>query len=170
MYILETARLTFRKMVEADVDLIMEIFSDPIAMQYYPSTYPREVALKWIHWNMKNYEEVGTGLWICELKDDRSFVGQCGIIPQIVDEKQEMEIGYLFVRKHWGKGLATEAAIATLNYGFKELGFSRLIATIYHKNEPSIRLAERIGMKFEKRTFVGKSDDVIYSIQKNNLE
>jgi RimJ/RimL family protein N-acetyltransferase len=164
MYILETENLKLRKMNINDVENLMKIFSDPIAMQYYPSTYPKEVALKWINWNLVNYEKHQSGLWICELKEDGTFVGQCGIIPQVVDDVEEMEIGYLFVRDYWGKGLATEAAIAVRDYGFNNLGLQRLIATIYHKNTPSVKLAERIGMTFEKRTFVGKSDDFIYSI------
>jgi len=166
MYILETERLKFRQMGNNDVDHLMEIFADPVTMQYYPSTLSRDDAMKWINWNINNYEKHGTGLWICELKEDEDFVGQCGIIPQIVDGNQEMEVGYLLVRKYWGKGLATEAAKALIDFGFNNLGLERLIATIYHKNTPSIRVAERIGMKFEKRTFVGKSDDVIYTIQK----
>jgi RimJ/RimL family protein N-acetyltransferase len=167
MFLLESERLRFRQMGVDDLDKLMEIFSDPIAMQYYPSTLSRELAIKWIEWNISNYEKHGTGLWICELKKDGSFVGQCGIIPQVVDGQQEWEIGYLLVRNYWGRGLATEAAIALLEYGFNTLGLTRLIATIYHENTPSIKVAERIGMKFEKRTFVGKSDDVIYSIHKN---
>ncbi|WP_316570143.1 GNAT family N-acetyltransferase [Neobacillus sp. YIM B06451] len=168
MYLLETERLKFRQMEHNDIELLMEIFADPIAMQYYPSTYSREAAMKWINWNIQSYEKHGTGLWICELKENDLFVGQCGIIPQIVDGQAEMEIGYLLVRKCWGQGFATEAARGLLEFGFNELGLTRIIATIYHKNAPSIKVAERIGMKFEKRTFVGKSDDVIYSIHKND--
>lgn len=164
MYILETNRLRLRQMDKSDVDNLMKIFSDPVAMQYYPSTYPREAAVKWIEWNIANYKKHLTGLWICELKQDGSFVGQCGIIPQFVDEVEEMEIGYLFVRDYWGMGLALEAANAVKEYGFSTLGLARIIATIYHKNMPSIKLAERLGMEYEKRTFVGKSDDYIYSI------
>lgn len=166
MIMLETERLLFRRMTLDDVDCLMEIFSDPIAMQYYPSTLSRGLAQKWIEWNIEKYEEHGFGLWICELKSDGGFVGQCGIIPQVVDEIDEREIGYLLARKHWKKGLATEAASAVRDYGFDNLGIHRLIATIYHKNIPSIRVAERLRMKFEKRTFVGTSDDVIYYIDK----
>ena len=168
MYVLETERLKFRQMEHKDVDLLMEIFADPIAMKYYPSTLSREHAMKWIDWNIQSYELHGIGLWICELKENGTFIGQCGIIPQVVDGQEEMEVGYLLARKHWGQGYATEAAKALIDFGFNELGLTRIIATIYHKNDPSMRVAERIGMKFEKRTFVGKSDDVIYSIHKND--
>ena len=168
MYIIETDRLRLREMTADDADHLMEIFGDPIAMRYYPSTLPREVALKWIEWNRENYNVYRSGMWACELKEDGAFAGQCGIIPQTVDGVEEMEIGYLFVRSYWGRGLATEAARAVMNYGFHTLGLNRLIATIYHKNEPSVKLAQRIGMTFEKRTFVGegRSDDLIYAIHR----
>lgn len=166
MYILETERMKLRELTMDDVDNLMEIFSDPIAMRYYPSTFPREGAVKWIEINQSFYRDCGTGLWACELKETGAFVGQCGIIPQTVDGQPEMEIGYLFVREYWGRGLATEAAAAVRDYGFSVMGLKRMVATIYHTNAPSMKVAERIGMTFEKRTFVGKSDDVIYAISR----
>lgn len=166
MFVLETDRLRLREMTMNDADHVMEILGDPIAMRYYPSTFPREVALQWITMNREYYVNHGAGMWACELKEDGVFAGLCGIIPQTVDGVEEKEIGYLFVRKYWGRGLATEAARAVMDYGFLTLGLNRLIATIYHQNAPSVKVAERLGMTFEKRTFVGegRSDDLIYSI------
>lgn len=166
MRILQSERMNLREMNENDADNLMEIFGDPVAMRYYPSTFPREIAIKWIALNRSYYEKYGCGMWMCELKETGGFVGQCGIVPQTVDGVAEMEIGYLFVPKHWRRGLATEAALAVRDFGFYVLGFERLIATIYHTNAPSVKIAERIGMKFEKRTFVGSSDDLIYGISR----
>ncbi len=160
----ETDRLKLRQMDANDEDNLMRIFSDPTAMQYYPSTKTREEAQRWIQWNLKNYESHGAGLWICELKENGIFVGQCGIVPQIVDEQHEMEIGYLFVRDYWGKGLATEAAKASKDFGFTKLGLKRLISMIYKPNSPSIKVAERVGMTFEKETLINNRETLIYSI------
>lgn len=167
MYVLETERLGLRKMEVSDADYLMEIFSDPVAMQYYPSTFPREVAEKWIGFNLKCYDTVGVGFFVCVLKTYGEFVGQCGIVPQVVDGQQEMELGYMLARRHWGKGFATEAALACRDYGFYTIGLDRLVATIFHLNTPSIKVAERLSMKFEKRSFVGTSDDVINSIYRD---
>ncbi|MFP3394536.1 GNAT family N-acetyltransferase, partial [Brevibacillus sp. SIMBA_076] len=78
---------------------------------------------------------------MCELKTQGTFVGQCGIVPQTVEERREMEIAYLFVRAHWGKGLATEAATAVKACGFTTMGRSRLSSMIYKPNLPSIGVA-----------------------------
>jgi len=168
MYIVKTDRLVLRQMNENDEDHLMHIFSDPVAMQYYPSTKTREQARSWIQWNQNNYEKHGTGLWICELKEEGTFVGQCGIVPQTVDERSEMEIGYLFVRAYWGKGLATEAAMAVKEYGFTSMGRSRLISMIYKPNLPSIQVAKRIRMSFEKETRINNRETLIYSVHAKN--
>ncbi|MFV8827815.1 GNAT family N-acetyltransferase [Alkalihalobacterium sp. APHAB7] len=164
MTILGTERLILRKMTDQDEDHLMKIFSDPIAMQYYTSTKTREDARKWINWNIKNYEKHQSGLWMCELKDTGTFVGQCGIVPQIVDGQEEMEIGYLFVRDYWGEGFATEAASAVRDYGWNKLQLSRLISMIYKYNTPSIKVAERIGMVFVKETNIKDRPTFIYSV------
>ncbi|WP_078544503.1 GNAT family N-acetyltransferase [Litchfieldia alkalitelluris] len=165
MVSIETERLMLRQMHINDIGNLMKIFSDPIAMQYYTSTKTREDAEKWISWNLSNYEKIGVGLWICELKDDNTFVGQCGIIPQVVDGENELEIGYLFTREYWGKGYATEAAIASKNYGFEKLRAKRLISMIRH-NIPSVRVAERIGMVFEKETLIKNRKTYIYAVNR----
>ncbi|MFT4417197.1 GNAT family N-acetyltransferase [Fredinandcohnia humi] len=159
-----TERLRLREMTKNDEENLMEIFSDPIAMQYYPSTKTREDAQRWIQWNLDNYQKHGAGLWICEVKENGMFVGQCGIVPQIVDGVPEMEIGYLFARTHWGNGYATEAAVAAKDFGFKELHQPKLISMIYKPNTPSIKVAERVGMTLEKETLIKGRETLIYSI------
>ena len=103
----------------------MQIFADPVAMRYYPSTKTEEEAKTWITNQIQNYNTYGYGLWAVILKENNEFVGQVGLIPQIVDDREEVEIGYLFVREFWGRGLATEAAIACRDYGFYTLGRDR---------------------------------------------
>jgi RimJ/RimL family protein N-acetyltransferase len=139
-----------------DVDHLMEIFSDPVAMKHYPATKTKEEALDWIDWNMDNYSRYGVGLWIVEDKRTCRFLGQCGIVPQHVNDRIEMEIGYLFIRDAWGNGFATEAALACKHYGFGEMKYPKLISLIDWHNQPSINVAERIGMKRE--TIVNKWD------------
>ncbi|GED70116.1 hypothetical protein BRE01_38180 [Brevibacillus reuszeri] len=168
MFIMETERLTLRQMTEDDEDNLMQIFSDRVAMQYYTSTKTREQAKNWIQWNARNYEEHGVGLWICEWKDTGEFVGQCGIVPQLVDEQPEMEIGYLFVRAYWGRGLATEAALAAKQHGFTAMGRNRLISMIYKPNLPSIQVAKRIGMSLEKETRINNRETFIFSVHAKN--
>lgn len=165
-FILSTDRLTLRKMTTADVTNLLEIFSDLVAMKYYPSTKDERETLEWIKWTHKNYEEYGVGLWIVEEKETSQFLGQCGIVPQEVDGKIEMEIGYLFVRRFWGNGYATEAALACKNYGFQNLKLSRLVSLPVVNNIPSTKVAERIGMRAIKTINKWGKDVFVYVVDK----
>lgn len=108
--VLETPRLRLRQMLPADADRLLGIFADPAAMRYCPSTKDRSEREAWIARHRRGYAEHGIGLWIAEFADTGQFAGQCGLVVQEVDGRQEVELGYLFLRCHWGHGLATEAA------------------------------------------------------------
>ncbi|RAL22686.1 GNAT family N-acetyltransferase [Thermoflavimicrobium daqui] len=162
--ILRTERLNLRKMNPNDVTNLMEIFSDPKAMKYYPSTKNVEQTIEWIEWTMNNYTQYGVGLWIVEDKETGEFLGQCGIVPQEIDGAIEMEIGYLFARRVWGNGYATESALACKKYGFEQMKFSKMISLIDIKNLPSIQVARRIGMNKEKRMMKWGKEIFVYSV------
>ncbi|WP_226035382.1 GNAT family N-acetyltransferase [Aquibacillus saliphilus] len=148
--ILQTDRLAFREMREDDVDHLLKIFTDPIAMKYYPSTKNEEETVRWINWTLNNYRKFGVGLWVVENVHTGEFLGQCGIVPQKIDGEVQMEIGYLFAQEFWGNGYATEAAQACKQYGFEKLKIPTLISLIDPKNKASIKVSERIGMKQKK--------------------
>jgi len=162
--VLSTERLILRRMTEDDAGKLMEIFSDPVAMKYYPSTKNEDETMEWINWTLKNYDEYGVGLWIVEDKGTGEFLGQCGIVPQEVDGIMEMEIGYLFARRVWGKGYATEAALACKNYGFEQLKLSRIISLPDVNNVPSAKVAERIGMRVMKTINKWGKEVFVYSV------
>lgn len=163
-FVLSTKRLNLRKMNKHDVKNLMEIFSDPEAMRYYPSTKDEKQTLEWIEWTLNNYIKYGTGLWIVEDKQTGDFLGQCGIVPQEVDNVIEMEIGYLFAKRVWGNGYATEAAIACKKYGFEQLNLKKMVSLPDVNNLPSARVAERIGMKAEKTIKKWGKDVFVYSV------
>jgi RimJ/RimL family protein N-acetyltransferase len=150
MLALETERLLLRQMNMDDVENLQGIFSDPEAMRYYPGIKDRRETEDWIQWNMSSYQKYGFGLWVAILKVPQQFAGQCGLIMQEVEGRQEVEIGYLFLRKFWGQGLATEAARACRDYAVNRLGHTRLISLIDPGNLASRRVAEKVGMSVEK--------------------
>ncbi|MEH7236869.1 GNAT family N-acetyltransferase [Bacillus sp. JJ1562] len=159
-----TERLILRRMTKDDAGKLMEIFSDPVAMRYYPSTKNESETMDWINWTLKNYDEYGVGLWIVEDKITGEFFGQCGIVPQEVDGVMEMEIGYLLVRRAWGKGYATEAALACKNFGFERLRLNRIVSLPDVNNIPSTKVAERIGMKKIKTINKWGKEVYVYSV------
>lgn len=168
--VLETERLLLREMDRNDVENLQGIFADPEAMRYYPKTKSVEETEEWIRWNRSSYAVFGFGLWIALLKANGAFAGQCGLVMQRVDELPEVEIGYLFLRQYWGQGLATEAAKACRDYGINRLGYTRLISLIDLHNLASKRVAEKIGMAFEKETFMFDKRLCVYVFHSSEKE
>lgn len=166
--IFETKRLFLRHMTEEDVDNLQQIFSDPIAMQFYPKTFDIEETKDWISRVLTSYQNNNFGLWICHLKETGEFVGQCGLILQYdIDGRDEIEVGYLFVRKFWHQGLATEAAKGSMDYARREFGYTRLISLIRPENLPSRRVAERNGLVPEKEVDYKGYKHIVYVSESN---
>jgi RimJ/RimL family protein N-acetyltransferase len=167
--VIETERLALRRMKMSDLDELMGIFSDPVAMRYYPATKGRDEAEAWVRWTLESYREHGFGQWVATLKDSGEFAGQCGLTVQEVEGKEEVEIGYLFLRRFWGRGLATEAAIAVRDYGFA-LGYRRLVSIIDPGNLASRRVAEKTGLTLEKVAIKSGKKVCVYAIGNEGQE
>jgi RimJ/RimL family protein N-acetyltransferase len=160
----ESTRLTFREMVPDDLDDMARLLGDPEVMTYYPRPKTRAEAAWWIEWNRRLYRTHGHGLWLLSSTDDGGFVGDCGLTPQVVDGVTELEVGYHVRPALQGRGYATEAAAASRDFARDVLGATRLIAIIHPGNRPSQRVAEKIGLRPEKRTTVyGGRDAIIYA-------
>ena len=83
-----------------------------------------------------------------------------------IEGVEEVEIAYLLDREYWGKGLATEAAEAIIKHGYAKYGFKRIVAVIHPQNVASIRVAEKIGMKYERDVLYGDMGKVaLYALE-----
>jgi len=168
--VLQTERMMLRQMERGDVDVaLMGIFSDPVAMRYYPNTKSRQEAEEWVRRVQESYRDHGFGLWVAVLEDSGEFVGQCGLTVQEVEGKEEIEIGYLFLRKSWGQGLATEAARAARDHGFHMPGCERLVSLIDPGNLASRRVAEKVGLTLEREVWKWNKEICVYAIRKGSL-
>ncbi len=141
-----TARLRFREMTLADLDLMSSLLGDPEVMTYYPAPKSRDEAAAWIAWNQANYARHGYGLWIVETHDG-GFVGDCGLTWQHVNGRSELEVGYHVRLELQGRGYGTESALACLEYARDVVGAALLVAIIHPDNVASRRVAERLGMR-----------------------
>ncbi len=144
--VIETARLTLRQFQPEDLDALAAVLGDAETMRFYPAALDRAQVMAWIERNRKRYEKDGFGLWAMTSKSSGELIGDCGLMRQVVDEKEEVEIGYHVRRDLWRNGLATEAARACRDYGFDKLPVKRLVSMIRPENAPSRRVAERNGM------------------------
>ncbi len=137
-----------------DVKRFSEICANPNVMRYIGDGKPMDietVKARIEHW-IAFYETQNYGLMALTTKEDNQLIGFCGLIHQIVDGVEQIELGYRLDEKFWGKGIATEAAIAVKEYAFNQLNISMLISIIHHKNIDSKRVAEKVGMKLMSKT------------------
>ena len=114
----------------------------------------------WLTDQMKVYEQQnGVGLFAIVRKSDSEIIGYCGLteLPDI-EGGPELEVGYRLIRSAWGNGYATEAASAVRDYAFSELDQTRLVSLIDPTNTRSIRVAEKLGMNFEKEVLLENYD------------
>ena len=138
-----TDRLTLRELTLADVDSLFEVLGDPVAMEHYPAPRTRPETEDWIRWARESYEQHGFGLWAVE-RADGAVIGDCGPMLQPVEGELVPEIGYHIVRREWGRGYATEAAIACRELVLGELRFGRVVSIVAPENLASRRVAEKV--------------------------
>lgn len=140
-----TARIRFREMAESDLGEISALLGDPVVMRYYPAPKTREEASRWISWNQDNYATYGFGLWIIETNAG-DFVGDCGLTWQHVNGAPRLEVGYHVRSELHGRGYATEAAGACLEFARTSTDADALVAILHPENRASERVAEKLGM------------------------
>jgi [ribosomal protein S5]-alanine N-acetyltransferase len=168
--IIESERLWLRRLAGKDVDDLLLLFGDPVAMRWFPSVKNREQTEQWLKLNGDAFERHGTSLLACLRKSDGRFLGYCGFIPQAdVNGRDELEIGYGLIREFWHCGYATEAAIACKRYGFETLGQKRLISLIRPGNLASIQVAMRNGMRWEADVIRWDLVHGVYSVEAGGL-
>ncbi len=147
--VLTTKRLLLRTFAESDVPYFYRLNADPKVMQYtgdVPFKSLKE-ARQFIK-NYRAYTQHGYGRWTVILKENQEYLGWCGL--KYSPEKKETDIGFRFLQQHWNRGYATEAAQACLRYGFQDLGLTKIVGRAMSDNHASIRVLEKIGMRFEK--------------------
>ena len=108
----------------------------------------KEIERRIIEHVFGDYKKHGFGRLAVELKSENKFIGFTGL--KYLEDMDEVDLGYRFMKAYWGKGIATEAGIASVNLGFKTLGLSKLIAMAFPENTGSIRVLEKLDFKYEK--------------------
>ncbi len=168
MNILETERLLLRHLEPDDLDNLYALYRDPQVRQYFPEgTLTYQETKEELEWFLNGHpEHPELGLWATILKDGNRFIGRCGLLPWTIDGRYEVEVAYLLAKEDWGRGLGTEAAQGVLDYGFETLQLSRLICLVEEGNLASIRVAQKIGMTFERAGQDDKGPFLLYSRSK----
>jgi RimJ/RimL family protein N-acetyltransferase len=150
--VLRTDRLVLRTFTPDDFEPFAQIVSDPEVVQYLDAGAPisreecwRGMALFIGHWHLRGY-----GWWAVEDRRSHDFLGRIGLYNP--EGWPGIEIGWLLRRDKWGAGLATEGATAALTFAFDVVGATHVISLIDARNTRSIRVAEKIGERYEHDT------------------
>ncbi len=146
--VFSSKRLLFRQFTIDDAALIHHMNNDSLVLKYVhelPST-PERALERLQNSILTHYQQYGYGRWAVQLKGSNDFIGWCGL--KFRPERNETDLGYRFIPSYWGKGYATEAAIACLDYGFSHLQLNRITATAHIENTASLRIIEKCGMQY----------------------
>ncbi len=144
--IVETERLYLREMTPSDLPALCSMLQDIEVMYAWEHAFSDEEVSAWIDRNRARYREYGCGYWLAVDKISGRVVGQAGLIPEEIEGRRHLGIGWMLAREHWHRGYAVEAAKACLEYAFRVRGEERIVADIRPQNGASIRVAESLGM------------------------
>jgi ribosomal-protein-alanine N-acetyltransferase len=162
-FILETERLALRAWTSADALALFEICRDPEVMLHIGTREPYrsvEDARRFLVWAEGYQREHGFCRWAVVEKASGALIGSCGFM--LIESLGEIELGYLFGRKAWRRGYATEAAGAALRYGFERLQFSHIIALTDPDHTASQRVLEKLGFISQGIREVDGDADMFY--------
>ena len=164
---IETERLLIRpfKMEDIEPSYIMNL--DAEVSRYTGDggvVSKKEIERRIIEHVFGDYQKHGFGRLAVELKGENKFIGFTGL--KYLEDMNEVDLGYRFMKEYWGKGIATESAQACVNLGFNTLGLKRMIAMVLPENKGSIRVLEKLNFEYEKEIIEDNQLAKIYSLSK----
>jgi RimJ/RimL family protein N-acetyltransferase len=158
--ILKTERLILRQMNVDDHEFIFQLVNEPAFIRNIGDKGVRtlEDARDYILTGpVASYAKFGFGLYLVELAETGAPIGICGLLKR--DSLEDVDIGFAFLEKFWGKGFAYESAAAVMEYGRSVLGINRIVAITSPDNEGSIRVLSKLGLRFERMIRLPGSDE-----------
>lgn len=171
---IETERLLLRELGLSDAKGMFELDSNP-NVHLFLGNKPLKHIDESIH-QIKNiqqqYIDFGIGRWAVILKETNEFLGWSGIkfiTNEIHNHKDFYEIGYRFIERHWGKGYATEAGKAFVDYAFNEMKVEALYAYADAGNKDSRKILEKLGLQYVNSFEYEGESEVWYELKNPNL-
>ncbi|HEY2668847.1 MAG TPA: GNAT family N-acetyltransferase [Rugosimonospora sp.] len=158
MITLETARLVLDSVGDDDLDPLAAMNADPDVMRFIGdgSTRDRQQTEAWQAAMRRQWDENGFGLFAARLRDTGEFAGWIGLaVPTFLPEVMPtVEIGWRLAKRFWGRGIATEGAVAAMRFGFVDRGLDRIVSIRHVDNRASGRVMDKLGMRFDRETLV----------------
>ncbi len=163
---LQTRRLTLRRFTEEDLDALAVLMSDAQFMRFSSGLLSREQTAAFLERVFAGYRDDAPSQFAVIVRPENKLIGYCGFFRQMVDDAEEIEIGYRLDPKYWRRGLATEAARAVRDHAFNDLKLDHVISLIHPDNIASRRVAEKNGMVAEKETVFRGFPTIVFGIKR----
>ena len=164
---IETERLFIRPFTPNDIEASYAMNLEEEVSRYTGDggvVSKKEIEQRIMHDVLGDYKKHGYGRLAVELKEERKFIGFTGL--KYLEDMNEVDLGYRFMKNYWGRGIATESAKASINLGFETLGLTRIIAMVLPENIGSIRVLEKLHFKYEKEVEEEGQLVSLYSLKK----
>jgi RimJ/RimL family protein N-acetyltransferase len=162
---IETSRLILRPFNALDAIDMAAVLGNPAVMQHIGRGHAKtfEETVDYLAYQLRHDAVYGYSLWAMVRKEDTRVIGQCGLWH--LDGTGEVDLAYTLAQEFWGYGYATEASIAWLDYAFAPkiepkieqveepvagLGLDRIVAIAKPENRASVRVLEKLGMRYER--------------------
>ena len=159
---LVTQRLTLRRLTPDDADFVVRLYNEPSFLEHIGDRGVRnsDDAVRYMEAGpFAMYGRFGYGLWHVARTADEASIGMCGLLKR--DTLPDVDLGYAFLPAYWGHGFALEAASATLRHAARKFGLRRVIAVVSPGNDASIRVLEKLGMRFERMHHMTPGEDEV---------
>ena len=141
---LTTERLRIRSFQPGDLDSYAAIVADAEVMRFLGGTLTRRQARAYIERSREHDRTLGFARYAVLFEGD--LIGMCGYAPI----RDYVDLGYRFAKTSWGNGFATEAARAVVEYGFVDLGFDEIVASVLIGNDASVAVIEKLGFTYQR--------------------
>ena len=164
--VIQTQRLSLRPWSAEDIDTMHQLWTGAEMRRYLwdDLAISRVQAAETVMRAIESAERPGVGMWSIRERESGEAIGFCGL--RCIDGLQDVEVLYGLAPAAWKQGLAFEAARAVIDYGFATGRFDRVFGRTDELNRASIRVLERLGMRFESLTLIEGRPTAVYSLKK----
>jgi ribosomal-protein-alanine N-acetyltransferase len=170
---IETARLLLKPYTLDYLDKLIPILSNPAVMKYSPrGPIPKDqvekVTQEILEFFIAHWQQHGFGVWAVVEKVTSKLIGHCGL--NFLPNSPEVEVLYRLDQAYWNQGIASEAAKASLRYGFEEVKLDSIVAIAAPEHTASRRVMEKVGLKYEKNARFHNLDVVYYALARSQWQ
>ena len=164
-----STRLDLRPWVAEDAGELFTILHEKDILRYFPDQSPpsHEKVEGYIEHHLNHWAQFGYGHWAVVSRDSGQLLGWNGL--EYLPELKETEVAYLLSRQVWGRGYATEAAVAALRFGFEQVHLESIIGLVHPGNTGSVRVLEKSGLTFLDRVTIWGLDMTRYRLLRPNF-